>query len=295
VNDAGDSRSQAAPRAVPERAARQAAAALDAAAALLITAGAGMGVDSGLPDFRGDEGFWRAYPPFRALGLSFVALANPRWFRDDPHLAWGFYGHRFNLYRATRPHDGFARLLRWGAGMARGAFVFTSNVDGHFQRAGFAADRVVECHGSLDVWQCTRRCAAGPFVAPDRDVPVDPATFRAAEPLPACPGCGALARPNVLLFGDGDWDGRRSLDQQRLLGHWLDALAATPAPLAIVECGAGTAVPTVRAFGEAVAAELSATLIRINVREPEAPSGAISIAAPARAALTAIDAYRARR
>ena len=35
--------------------------------ALLVAAGAGMGVDSGLPDFRGDEGFWRAYPPFAAL------------------------------------------------------------------------------------------------------------------------------------------------------------------------------------------------------------------------------------
>ena len=59
--------------------------ALDAAAravreaeALLITAGAGMGVDSGLPDFRGTEGFWRAYPPFARLGLRFEQLANRR-------------------------------------------------------------------------------------------------------------------------------------------------------------------------------------------------------------------------
>ena len=82
----------------------RAAQAVATADALLITAGAGMGVDSGLPDFRGDEGFWRAYPPFKRLGLSFVDLANPRWFEDDPELAWGFYGHRLNLYRATTPH-----------------------------------------------------------------------------------------------------------------------------------------------------------------------------------------------
>jgi NAD-dependent SIR2 family protein deacetylase len=41
---------------------RQAAEAIKAADAILIAAGAGMGVDSGLPDFRGTQEFWRAYP-----------------------------------------------------------------------------------------------------------------------------------------------------------------------------------------------------------------------------------------
>ena len=83
------------------------------AEAILIGAGAGMGVDSGLPDFRGGQGFWQAYPPYEKLGLDFVTLANPRWFRDDPMLAWGFYGHRLMLYRQTEPHGGFAILRRW--------------------------------------------------------------------------------------------------------------------------------------------------------------------------------------
>jgi len=78
-----------------------------------------MGVDSGLPDFRGDQGFWKAYPPYAKLGLSFVELANPRWFATDPELAWGFYGHRRGLYRRTVPHEGFARLLRWSRAMPR--------------------------------------------------------------------------------------------------------------------------------------------------------------------------------
>ena len=54
--------------------------------------GAGMGVDSGLPDFRGQHGFWRAYPAIAGLGLSFEEMANPAWFKRDPHLAWAFYG-----------------------------------------------------------------------------------------------------------------------------------------------------------------------------------------------------------
>src|SRR5690349_16282268 len=85
---------------------RRAAEVLRSARALLIGAGAGMGVDSGLPDFRGTEGFWRAYPAYAKLGLDFASMANPHWFEQDPAFAWGFYGHRLHLYRDTLPHPG---------------------------------------------------------------------------------------------------------------------------------------------------------------------------------------------
>ena len=99
---------------------QRAAQAISEAGALLITAGAGMGVDSGMPDFRGPEGFWRAYPAYRALGLRFEEMANPKWFGKDPELAWGFYGHRMTLYRATQPHAGFGILARWAAARRAG-------------------------------------------------------------------------------------------------------------------------------------------------------------------------------
>ena len=151
-----------------------------------------------MPDFRGDQGFWRADPPFEKLGLNFRALANPRWFVDDPELAWGFYGHRLNLYRRTTPHAGFAILRRWAQRPAHGTFVYTSNVDGHFQRAGFAEDRVMEVHGTLEWVQCLKGCGAGLWPA-GPPVTVDETTMRAVPPLPACPRCGGLARPNVLM------------------------------------------------------------------------------------------------
>ena len=94
--------------------------------ALVITAGAGMGVDSGLPDFRGDKGFWKAYPPFR--GRTFEEISNPIGFESDPQQAWGFFGHRFNLYRATVPHRGFRVLLGWAQACTAGYFIFTSNI-----------------------------------------------------------------------------------------------------------------------------------------------------------------------
>ena len=57
---------------------------LESSEALFIGAGAGIGVDSGLPDFRGTEGFWRAYPLSCRLGIRFEEMANPRWFHDNP-------------------------------------------------------------------------------------------------------------------------------------------------------------------------------------------------------------------
>ncbi len=266
-----------------ERAAR----AIASADALLIGAGAGMGVDSGLPDFRGPEGFWRAYPAYETLGLRFEAIANPEHFEADPPLAWGFYGHRTNLYRATAPHRGFAILRRWSERMASGGFVFTSNVDHHFHKAGFDPGRVVECHGSIEHRQCLGRCGVGIFEADPAEIRVDPETFRAEGPLPACPGCGGLARPNILMFGDWGWDSSRTDRQLDRLQSWLGGPG--PARLAVVEIGAGRAIPTVRRFCEQAASRAGATLIRINLREAEVPPGHLGLAIGGLEGLRAID------
>lgn len=266
---------------------REAADAVLDCQALLITAGAGMGVDSGLPDFRGDEGFWRAYPPMKKIGVSFVDMANPAWFDRDPSLAWGFYGHRLNLYRDTRPHDGFRILHRWCRTKPAGAFIFTSNVDGHFQRAGFNASRVLECHGSIHHLQCSSACQSEIWDADDCTVTVDHETFRAAPPYPQCPNCGAVARPNVLMFGDWSWVPHRSHDQESRFSSWLratDGLQTT-----VVELGAGTAVPTVRLTSEDVARRPRTTLVRINPREAHGPPGVIGIPTGAFDALRRID------
>jgi len=245
-----------------------------------------MGVDSGLPDFRGAEGFWNAYPAYRHLGLEFSELANPRWFRKDPALAWGFYGHRLNLYRAANPHAGFEILRRWSAGMKWGAFVFTSNVDGQFQKAGFSEDRIVEVHGSIHHVQCLGRCGIGVFPADAFTVSVNEASFRGEGELPACPRCGLLVRPNILMFGDYDFDGARTRSQQQRLDRWLTAQSGQ---LVVIELGAGRAVPTVRDFSENVIDFAGAKLIRINPRDAWVPEGGISLSTGALAALEALD------
>lgn len=253
---------------------------------LLITAGAGMGVDSGLPDFRGTHGFWRAYPALAEAGLAFESIASPAAFRQDATLAWGFYGHRLALYRQTVPHAGFQLLKCWSNHMSQGHFVFTSNVDGQFQTAGFDDARIVECHGSIHHLQCSRPCSDAIWPADAFAPDVDQRACRLLNAPPYCPRCGALARPNVLMFGDGDWIDHRTERQHAKLGHWLASIER----LVVIELGAGTAIPSVRMMSQRAAQQRDGWLIRINPRESEV-SGihSMGIADGALAALTATD------
>jgi NAD-dependent SIR2 family protein deacetylase len=266
--------------------AAQVAQALRRARALVITAGAGMGVDSGLPDFRGDQGFWKAYPPYARLGLSFVDAANPERFEEDPAFGWGFYGHRLNLYRATAPHAGFAVLRGLASRLGLEAFVVTSNVDGQFQRAGFDEERICEIHGSIHWLQCTTPCSGE--IWPNREqVPVDEATMR-AEQVPACPRCGATSRPNILMFGDGAWLPERSHAQRAAFERFVEAQA--DAPLVVIELGAGTAIPSIRWTTERLGDRAGALAVRINPREPSIAAPHLSLPVGAQEGLSAIEA-----
>jgi len=256
---------------------------------ILITAGAGIGVDSGLPDFRGVEGFWRAYPHAKKLNIRFEELANPVWFEKNPHLAWAFYGHRLNLYRETTPHTGFSMLLDI-AKSKKDYFVLTSNVDGQFQKAGkagFSEDKIDEIHGSIHYLQCINsRCGSGIWSAKDTKIKIDIENFVAKEPLPHCPKCSKVARVNILMFGDFDWLPQREQKQRENLQNFLAKIK--PGNLAIIELGAGKAVPTIRYASEELANEFNAKLIRVNPRDYDAPKGAISIPLGAKEAIEKI-------
>jgi NAD-dependent SIR2 family protein deacetylase len=243
----------------------KAAAWLREADGLLITAGAGMGVDSGLPDFRGRDGFWRAYPALRHHGFSFEDMANPARFAEHPKLAWGFYGHRLKLYRDTVPHEGFAILRRWADQMPCGAFVFTSNVDGQFQTAGFSESQVHECHGSIHALQCMDACTHDTWPATEFHPRVNERTSELESPMPRCPYCGKIARPNILMFGDWAWiDGPYEKQRERLAA-WMSSVSNP----VVVELGAGKALPTVRRFSEHNSHQ---RLIRTNLREANTSS-----------------------
>lgn len=238
--------------------------------ALFITAGAGMGVDSGMPDFRGKEGFWRVYPVAKKLGLSFEQLANPDWFHLEPRRAWGFYGHRFNLYSRLQPHQGYQCLRHFCISRNKDFFVFTSNVDGHFQKAGFSPDNILECHGSIHYWQCLGNCGY-PIWASQTDMLEVGDDLLAHGILPSCPACGAIARPNILMFGDSDWDSSYVDVQRQRYQRWLGMTEGHN--IVAIEVGAGTAIPTVRIESE----RRANYVMRINPRESQGGSRVISL------------------
>jgi hypothetical protein len=95
-----------------------------------------------------------------------------------------------------------------------------------------------------------------------------------------------MLRPNILMFGDGWWDDKRSSAQEKRLEAWIGGQG--DARVVVVECGAGTAIPSVRHFSEMLA-RAGASLVRINVREPEVPAGGIGLPMGALEALREID------
>lgn len=255
--------------------------------ALLITAGAGMSVDSGLPDFRSPQGLWRAYPPLAKLGLSFEQVAQPRWFASSPEMAWAWYGHRQQLYRQATPHGGHQILRRWAQAIPAGSFFVTSNVDGQFLAAGLPERSLLEVHGSVHRHQCTTPCSDLVWVAGEPAFEIDLTSLRAAGELPRCPRCGALARPNVLMFNDWDWVDVVAREQQHRFDEWLTGLRRSR--VVVLECGAGTAIPTIRRIGERVAARAGATLVRINPAPERCAESIVALPMPALRALTLID------
>jgi NAD-dependent SIR2 family protein deacetylase len=98
-------------------------------------------------------------------------------------------------------------------------------------------------------------------------VAVDEELFQAVGSLPLCPRCGSMARPNILMFDDWDWESQRSSRQEDGLRSWLIRLQNDCAKLVVIEIGAGDSVPTIRMSSERYADLHSAVLVRINPRD----------------------------
>lgn len=238
---------------------KRAAAMIKAADSLIIAAGAGMGVDSGLPDFRSGNGFWKEYPALAAAKVDFYSIACPDSFYLNIRQAWGFYGHRLQLYRKTIPHIGFDILKRIGDSKVDGYTIFTSNVDGQFQKAGFDAESVYECHGSIHYLQCIDPCCNHIWAATFMPkIDTDSCTFLGE--LPKCIYCGDFARPNILMFNDGGWVRNRSEAQKMLQKKWLNSAENS----VIIEIGAGTEIGAVRNFTSQLSVFDGPPIIRIN-------------------------------
>lgn len=261
------------------RAIDEAAKVIKEAEAILIAAGAGMGVDSGLPDYRSEGGFYNAYPYYRELKLNYVAMATPAGFRTDPSFAWGFFGHQLELYRNAIPHEGFKILREIVENKPGGYFVLTTNVDGQFRKAGYDENLVHECHGSIHRLQCQHPCGREVWSAESLNIKVDMTTMRAYEPLPKCRNCGTVARPNVFMFGDFEYVWEAAQDKADRFRTWM--AKNKQSRIAILEIGCGTGAPSLRNHCGEFAKNLTySRLIRINLGEEAQTTSEKDISVP---------------
>ncbi|CAH7356004.1 NAD-dependent protein deacetylase of SIR2 family [Vibrio chagasii] len=234
----------------------------------VILTGAGMSASSGLPTFRGKEGFWEAYPPYKNLGIEFEKMASPNSFERHPELAVGFYGHRLTKYRETNPHKGYALIDEWIKSLEYGGFIVTSNVDGHhFVRK---ESPVYEVHGSINHWQCIEyKCALENGLLPSpTEIKVDMATMEAEiDENHKCPICQSIIRPNILMFDDWSYVSTRENTQAIRYSKFKNALQDNYKKGVVIEIGAGSKIPTIRFMAEACARDCQLTHIIINAED----------------------------
>ncbi len=166
---------------------------------VLVITGAGVSAESGIPTFRGQDGYWRNLDPMK--------LATPEAFARDPQLVWQWYRERRWRIRNAQPnaaHTAIARLAQFA-----GEFLLvTQNVDDLHARAGLPKEKMVQIHGNIFVTRCSRcswsaeACSGGRNH--DDHGPGEPPTppRSADDALVRCPKCNALARPGVVWFGE---------------------------------------------------------------------------------------------
>jgi NAD-dependent deacetylase len=218
-----------------------AVAALRGADHVVVTTGAGMSRESGIPTFRDTlTGFWANY--------SAADYATEAAFRRDPARVFGWYLWRRRRALEAVPHAGYDALVALERLVPR-LDVVTQNVDGLHRRAG--SRRVVELHGSLHRFSCV-----------DARHPADPALVPAALaegpcPPPPCRVCGSPLRPDVVWFGE-------VLPERASVEAWERA-AACDVMLAVGT--SGLVHPAAQL--PYIARDSGATVIEINPQETE--------------------------
>jgi len=146
----------------------------------VVLTGAGISTESGIPDFRSSTGIWAHVDPMEVASIDA--------FHADPEKVWDFYARRLAVLDEAQPnagHRALAELEERGWVDA----VVTQNIDGLHQRAG--SRDVVEVHGSIRTSSCL---ACGHVVPLERVVEL--------LPMPACPACGRILKPDVVMFGE---------------------------------------------------------------------------------------------
>ena len=156
-------------------------------ARVLVITGAGVSAESGIPTFRGKDGYWRNLDPAK--------LATPTAFQNDPKLVWEWYRERRERIRKSEPNPAHQAIVKLAA-YAREFLLVTQNVDDLHARAEWegntlAREKIVQIHGDIFITRCSY-CDLSSRNERDKEV----------GGLPRCPECGGLMRRGVVWFGE---------------------------------------------------------------------------------------------
>lgn len=211
--------------------------------ALLIIAGAGMSVDSGIFTYRGNNGIWNKSIKIGNELYRYDEISSLDMWKNYPELAWGFKGHFYNMMLDSEPHEGYYNLLNFVNKKLNGNyFVCTSNIDSYFKRSGFEDKKIYEVHGTMKYFQCMdKKCSERNGIietSKDKMPPYNIDTFIATN-LPQCPYCKNILRPNVSMFGDHDFYGKPYEHARKRMNNWLEEVSKNNQKLIILEIGCG--------------------------------------------------------
>jgi NAD-dependent deacetylase len=164
---------------------------------VLALTGAGISAESGIPTFRGREGYWvvgsRNHMP--------QEMATRAMFDRAPEEVWRWYLHRFAACRGAKPNAGHAALAALEEALGDRFTLVTQNIDGLHRRAG--SRRVLCIHGDAAWVRCAGECGSGLAELPDlgERSREDPLTAADRAKL-TCARCGGWLRPHVLWFDE---------------------------------------------------------------------------------------------
>lgn len=264
---------------------RQAADWIASCNTLIIHTGAGMGKDSGLPDYRSSNGQWGAIE--KEKGKSIFEVMNPSYMAENPKFAWQKHTERLVSFASHSPHLGYHLLHNWVKQFNLSFFVQTSNVDGYFQKANFPEANLRELHGSMHWFQCSSPCSSA--IWKNNITPEQLAKQIKEDQFPKCPHCGALARPNIYMFRDQNYLPNRSNAQKELYSRFLHENENSK--IVVIEIGSGPHVQSIRQKTRELARKHSAKIIRINPNEFQVKTPHIGLQAGALEALQKIDSF----
>ena len=258
--------------------------------AILIHAGAGMSVDTGIPPYRGKFGIYENNIIIDGKTLKISDLTGYHFFMNNPEMSWAYHGSRIKKYKNMIPHKGFDILKNIVNKKNNNYYIFTTNVDNQFIKAGFDTNKIMEAHGSLFNYQEAGVKKGHVWRDVDLNIEISKNEFKAVKPLPTSPKTGKLARPNVLMFDDVDFNPTIYVKQEKRMREWLNINMQNNKRLVIIEIGSGKKIPIVRIKSERVLETYrNSKLIRINPEDSDVPVGQISLPFGALATLNEIN------